>query len=126
MSATIIIIKIFILIIILGNSTRTERSSILFTADYSVLAQTWPRKAIDIGMVELVVYVHPTDQTAFAPQVDRGRSVCTDMCRVQAVSLMTATHCILSSITELCKLVLSQEEGVKSWVVLDPKPGRRG
>lgn len=43
MSAAVIIIKIFILIIILGNSMRTERSSILFTADYSVLAQTWPR-----------------------------------------------------------------------------------
>lgn len=77
-------------------------------------------------MVELVVYVHPMDQTAFATQVDRGRSVCTDMCRVQDVSLMTVTHWILSSITEFCKLVLSQEEGVKSWVVLDPKPGRTG
>lgn len=92
-TAIIIIIKIFILIIILGNLGRTESSSIVFSAEYSALfsfflsffmcacvcvggffvvnIQFFHRagpeitgKYINKEMVELVIYAHPTDQIA--------------------------------------------------------------
>lgn len=50
---------------------RTEISSILLTAEYLVLAQSWPRnnlKVLGKGMVELVIYALTVDKITHAKQ----------------------------------------------------------